>query len=462
MRIDQFVMSKDAIAHLSDVVLLVAADGSVLDANDAALSSYGYSHTQMLAMNIRDLRSPAYEIHRVQQTGGASRHGAMFETENVRADGTAFPVLVWSAPVVVKGEPATLEVIHDITQRKQADEELRFRNVILSTVQESSLDGILVVDQAARILSYNRRFVEVWNVPEEVLAPGDDAPLLAFNASQVSDAESFTERVRYLYERPLESSRDEIILEDGRTLDRYSSPMLGSSREYYGRVWFFRDITGRKRMQQELLDTLTSVTDVIGTLSEMRDPYTAGHQRRVAELSVEIARDLGMEHQDIQNLRTAALLHDVGKMSIPPEILTKPGALSPLEFSLVKAHPESGFRIITSARVPGPIAEMVYQHHERVDGSGYPRGLQGSDLLDGSKVLMVADVVEAMASHRPYRPALGLDAAVAEIEAGAGTLFDPRVVESCVRVVRNPGLALWEAETSPGSAPSEPLERSET
>jgi PAS domain S-box-containing protein/putative nucleotidyltransferase with HDIG domain len=456
MKIDQFVMSKEAIARLDDVLLLVAADGSILDANDAALSSYGHSHTQMLAMNVSDLRSPNYEIHRVAQLGDAHGLGSMFEAEHVRADGTLFPVLVWSAPIIVEGEPATLEVLHDITQRKQAEAELRFRNSILSTVQEASLDGILVVDQSARVLSYNRRFVELWNVPDDVIASGDDAPLLAFNTSQLRDPPSFQERVRHLYEHPLESSRDELDLADGRILDRYSSPMLGPNQGYYGRVWYFRDVTDRKRMEQALVDTLTSVTDVIGTLSEIRDPYTAGHQRRVAELAVEIARDLGMEHKDIQDLRTAALMHDVGKLSIPAEILTKPGALTPMEFSLIREHPEAGFRIMTSAHVPEPIAEIVYQHHERRDGSGYPRGLKDEDLLEASKILMVADVVEAMTSHRPYRPALGVDAAIAEVERGAGTLFDPRVVESCVRVIRDPGFAFSEVWAIQNVAAFEP------
>lgn len=444
MKISQFVMTGDAVSHLQDVLLLVAADGSILDANEAALSCYGYPHTQMLTMNIRDVRGPDFEIHSVAQTGQARSLGVMFETEHIRADDTSFPVVVWSAPIIVNGEPATLEVVHDITERKRDDAEVRFRNMILSAVQESSLDGILVVDQDLRILSYNRRFVEIWNPPSELLASGDDAPLLVFNASQLNDPDSFMDTVRYLNDDPTKSSRDELVFADGRILDRYSSSMLGPNQEYYGRVWHFRDITSRKRMERTLLDTLTSVTDVVGTVSEMRDPYTAGHERRVAELAVAIARDLGMELRDIGDLRTAALLHDVGKMSVPAQILTKPGALSATESSLIQAHSEAGYSILTSARVPEPIPEIVYQHHERVDGSGYPRGLKGADLLEGSKVLMVADVVEAMSSHRPYRPALGLDAAVAEIEAGAGTLFDARVVRSCVRVVRAPGFVLWE------------------
>ncbi|NTW28508.1 MAG: HD domain-containing protein [Coriobacteriia bacterium] len=445
MRIDQFVMSKDMVECLVDILLLVAADGSILDANDAALSRYGYSHTQMLTMNIRDVRGPNYEIHCFEQTGGADVTGVMFETDNICADGTVFPVVVWRAPVTVEGESATLELVHDITLRKQADDEVRFRNTILSTVQESSLDGILVVDKSGCILSHNRRFVEMWNVPEELMTSGDDGPLLAFNASQLRDPESFIEHVRNLYESSVESSRDELLLADGRVFDRYSSPMLGSNGEHYGRVWYFRDITDRRRMEQTLVDALASVTDVIGAVSEMRDPYTAGHQRRVAELSVAIARDLGMEDKDISDLRIAALLHDIGKMSVPTEILTKPGALSPLEFMLIHEHSESGFSILTSAHVPEPIPEIVHQHHERNDGSGYPRGLMGEDLLDASKILMVADVVEAMASHRPYRPKLGIDAAIAEIEAGAGTLYDSRVVESCVRVVRAPGFSFWDA-----------------
>ena len=190
--------------------------------------------------------------------------------------------------------------------------------------------------------------------------------------------------------------------------------------------------------------SLASIIRVVGQVVEMRDPYTAGHQRRVSELSVPISEEMGMSAQQIEEIRVAALIHDVGKISVPAEILSKPGALSPLEFSIVKGHAETGYTIITSADLRGPIAEIVYQHHERCDGSGYPRGLTAEQLLPGAKVLMVADVVEAMASHRPYRAALGVDAALAEIERGAGTLYDAEVCKACMTVFHKRGFAFSE------------------
>ena len=153
---------------------------------------------------------------------------------------------------------------------------------------------------------------------------------------------------------------------------------------------------------------------------------------------------MGTAGEQTEEIRIAGLLHDVGKMSIPAEILSKPGKLLAIEYELIKAHSEAGYRIIASADMEGNVAEIVYQHHERCDGSGYPRGLEGDALLLESKVLMVADVVEAMVSHRPYRPALGHAAALAEIERGAGSLYDPRVVESCLRVFRETEFAFAE------------------
>jgi len=178
------------------------------------------------------------------------------------------------------------------------------------------------------------------------------------------------------------------------------------------------------------------VIDIAGSMGEMRDPYTAGHQRRVAELATRIAQDLGMSDHEVADIRVAGLLHDMGKAGVPTEILGKPGTISSIELELIRGHAEAGYEIAVSANMEEPIPELIHQHHERCDGSGYPRGLLGDQMLEGAKVLAVADVVEAMMSHRPYRPALGIEAAMAEIERGAGSLYDAEVSKACVALFR--------------------------
>ncbi len=167
---------------------------------------------------------------------------------------------------------------------------------------------------------------------------------------------------------------------------------------------------------------------------EMRDPYTAGHQQKVADLAVAIAREMNLEETRIDNLRTAAVIHDIGKMYIPSDILSKPGKLSDIEFSLIKTHPQYGHDIVKSMDFPGTVAQAVLQHHERLDGSGYPNQLKSEDTLLEAKILAVADVIEAMASNRPYRPALGIDKALEEISRNKVKLYDPDVVDTCLEL----------------------------
>lgn len=191
--------------------------------------------------------------------------------------------------------------------------------------------------------------------------------------------------------------------------------------------------------QVNLRESLEQTIQVIADTSEQRDSYTAGHQRRVAQICTKIGTELGLSADRIHGLHLAASIHDLGKIGIPAEILSKPRRLTELEFRLIKEHPKLGYNILKDVKFPWPIAQIILQHHERIDGSGYPMGLMGGDLLLESKILAVADIVEAMASHRPYRAALGIDAALSEITTLRGIKLDAEVVDACLRIFRQQG-----------------------
>jgi len=194
--------------------------------------------------------------------------------------------------------------------------------------------------------------------------------------------------------------------------------------------------------KQRYTDILEQTIQTVALTIEKRDPYTAGHQARVSRLAVAVAQEFGLESDRINGLRLASMVHDIGKIYIPSEILNRPGRLSDIEFSLIKTHVSASYEIIRQVNFPWPVAEIIWQHHERMDGSGYPRGLKNENILLESRILMVADVVEAIASHRPYRPALGLDKALLEIKCGAGTLYDQTIVDTCLRLFEERGYLL--------------------
>jgi PAS domain S-box-containing protein/putative nucleotidyltransferase with HDIG domain len=200
------------------------------------------------------------------------------------------------------------------------------------------------------------------------------------------------------------------------------------------------------RMEQELIQSLIKMEvlllqtiGAIASMAELRDPYTAGHQRRVTRLALALARETGLAPDRTEGLRVASLIHDIGKMVVPAEILNKPGKISDQEMNLIRAHPQASYDILAEINFPWPVAQIALQHHERLNGSGYPQGLQGSDILQEAKILAVADVVEAMSSHRPYRPGLGIDKALEEISRHKGVLYDPAVVDICVKLFTEKG-----------------------
>ncbi len=184
-----------------------------------------------------------------------------------------------------------------------------------------------------------------------------------------------------------------------------------------------------------LRKTMGGIIQAMSLTIEKRDPYTAGHQRRVTRLCRVIATIMGFSWERIQGFRMAAVIHDLGKIQVPAEILSKPGKLTENEFGIIKTHPQIGFDILKGIEFSWPIAQIVYQHHERMDGSGYPRGLAGEDILSEARILAVADVVEAMSSHRPYRPALGPERAIDEIRQQRGILYDAEAVDACLKAI---------------------------
>lgn len=268
------------------------------------------------------------------------------------------------------------------------------------------------------ILDNDRRMAKVVTA----LADGLDLPAAKARADKEMSGlmHTFVETVLGMYEN-LTSRSLELIREKNERL-KTERALLASEMQ--------------KQSMDKLLQSMKKTVEAMASTVEIRAPYTAGHQRRVASLAEAIARELGLPEETVQGIYLAASIHDIGDIQIPAEILTRPGKLNPIEREIVQAHPQAGYDILKEIDFPWPIAEMVYQHHERLDGSGYPRGLKGEQILTGAQVIAVADVVEAMSSHRPYRASLGLDAALAELQAHQGQAYDPAAVAACLRLFR--------------------------
>ena len=194
-----------------------------------------------------------------------------------------------------------------------------------------------------------------------------------------------------------------------------------------------------KKSYEDLEKIMSGTLFAFGRLSEARDPYTAGHQKRVSKLACEVGRELGLSEDKCKGIEVAGSLHDIGKINIPSEILNKPGKLTEIEINLIKTHPQIGYEIVKNIPFPWPVSETIIQHHERLDGSGYPYGLKGDEICLYARIIGVVDVVEAMSSHRPYRPALGMDAALSEITQNQNTKYDNEVVNICIKLIQENG-----------------------
>lgn len=327
------------------------------------------------------------------------------------------------------------------SNRRLGEAEAKFRALV-----EQALAGIYIIDELDRLYYCNPRLTMIFGYGAEEM-PG-------LNFYQLVDPES-----RAWVEAQLKrrrngevSSADFEFVGRRKNGDRINIGAHGSVTRLNNRpvvIGMLQDITEQKQAEARTRENIAMLErammgtiNAVAVTAELRDPYTAGHERRVGDLAAAIGTELGMDENTVRGLRVIGLVHDVGKISVPAEILNKPGRLSPIEFEMIKTHAERGFQILKDAQFPWPVAEAILQHHERLDGSGYPQGLKGDAIIQEARIMAVADVVEAMASHRPYRPGLGLEAALAEVEKNMGRRYDERAVRACLTLFRDKGYEL--------------------
>jgi PAS domain S-box-containing protein/putative nucleotidyltransferase with HDIG domain len=338
-----------------------------------------------------------------------------------------------------------LGVTRDIAERKQAEEALRDSEEQYRLVVENAKESIFIV-QDIKIVFVNSAAIGMAGYSKEILTsksftdfvhPDDLNMVVDYHLRRIKGDEV----------PPVYSIR--IIGQDGTVIWCELNAAVIQWKGKPATLAFLTNITQRKKADEELQKTLERLKQAFGSIVgvmvsavEMRDPYTAGHQLRVSNLACAIANEMGLPNDKIEGLRMAGFIHDIGKLSIPAEILSKPTKLTDIEFSLIKEHSKSGYEMLKNVESPWPLAQIVYQHHERMNGSGYPRKLKGDEILMEARIIAVADVVEAMASHRPYRPTLGIEATLEEIENNKGILYDNDVADACLRLFREKGYQL--------------------
>ena len=328
-------------------------------------------------------------------------------------------------------------------ERKQAGEAMKLSEQKYRSLFKNAIEGIFQTSPEGQYVSVNPALARMigYDTPEELMKGVTDLSKQGYVNPE--------DRVRYkkIIEEQgiIQEFETQHYKKDGSIIwisinARTVKGEAGKLLYYEGTI---EDITSSKLAEEELQKTLEklrkSLSGTIKTMSlivETRDPYTAGHQRKVSSLAWVIAQEMGLSNDTVDTIRMAGIIHDIGKISVPAEILSKPGILTKIEMSLIKVHSQSGYDILKDAGLPYPIAEIVLQHHERLDGSGYPQGLKDGQILLESRIISVADVVEAIASYRPYRPALGIEAALEEIEKNKDILYDAEVAEACLKLFR--------------------------
>ena len=433
-------------------VRIVSTEGETLYANRAILDIYGYDSIEELkATPVKTRYTPesfAQFLIRKEQRDRGELDFPDYEISIIRKNGEVRHLRVFRKEVLWDGEKQYQAIYLDITERQRAEEALRESERKLKTLFEILPVGISILDAERKIVYGNSALEKILDIPREGLFRGNYARRTYLRPDGTSmPAEEFASTRAIKERRAVHDVETGVVKEDDTVIWTSVSAVPVAFPDWKV-VIVTSDITERREAQEKLKETLgklqlslRGIIQVISRIVEMRDSYTAGHQRRVTALSRAIALEMGLAEDRVEGLVMAGEIHDLGKISVPAEILSKPTRLTEFEFRLVRIHAQAGYDILKEIDFPWPIAEIIVQHHERIDGSGYPQGLRGEVILLEARILAAADVVEAIASHRPYRPALGIEAALEELEQKKGILYDPDVVKACLALFREKGFA---------------------
>ena len=442
-----------ALAESSSAAIFLIQGTKYIYVNPAFETVIGYTMEDLADMNFWDFTHPDMRelirdrgLNRLKgQKGPPARYEIKFITKNGQEKWVDYSAAV----IELDNKPTIMGSTFDITDRKQSEEKLRRSEEKYRSLVENSQEGIFQSTAEGNHIAVNQAFANIlgYDSPEEVMA------IIADISHQIYVHPDDRTKILQIIEKEglVRGYETEFYKKDGSKI--WVSVNMHAVRDNEGKLLYYQginqDISEKKNMEAErqqnierLRKSLEATINAMAATVETRDPYTAGHQRRVADLARSIAVEMKLGKGQIDSIRMAAAIHDIGKISLPTEILTKPTKLSDLEFSLIKTHSLSGYDILKDIEFPWPVADIVLRHHERMNGSGYPDGLKGENIPLEARILAIADVVEAITSHRPYRPALGIALALEEISRNKGSLYDADGADACLKLFKEKGYTL--------------------